>query len=130
MNAGVPRWLSGALLALWLGLAPLPSPAAGAFLDGVDDVPLMPGLQEAEADALVFDSPWGRVVEAYATGAVAPDRILAFYAETLPQLGWQPQAPDRYEREGETLLLDFPAAGTPGMITLRISVKPTDAPAP
>ncbi len=130
MNAGFPRWLVGGLLALWLGMAPGPAPAADAFLHGVDGVPLMPGLRQAEAEALVFDSPWGRVVEAYASGTVPRDRVLAFYAETLPQLGWSPRGPALYEREGETLLLEFPVSAAVGTTTLRISVKPADAPVP
>lgn len=130
MNAGFPRWLAGALLASWLGVASAAAPAADAFLQGVDGVPLMPGLRQADADALVFDSPWGRVVEAYASGAVPRDRVLAFYAETLPQLGWSARGPAVYEREGETLLLEFPTSAAAGTTTLRISVKPADAPAP
>ena len=37
---------------------------------------------------MVFDTPAGRIVEAVASGAVTRDEVLAFYAETLPQLGW------------------------------------------
>lgn len=130
MYARFPRWFAGGLLALWLGVAPGPVPAAETFLQGVDGVPLMPGLQQAEAEALVFDSPWGRVIEASASGAVPRDRVLAFYADALPQLGWLPRGPALYEREGETLQLEFPASAAKGLTTLRISVKPADAPVP
>jgi len=130
MSAAFPTWLIGLLFALWLGAMPGLAPAADGFLDGLDGVPLMPGLRKAEADALVFDSPWGRVVEVDASGAPPADAILAFYAETLPQLGWRRLAADRYEREGELLLLEFPGAGSTGLTTLRVSVKPSDAPAP
>ncbi len=128
MNVGRLPWVAGTLLAIWLGAFPLP--AADAFVQGVDGVPLMPGLQQTDADALMFDSPWGRVVEAYASGSLPRDRILTFYSETLPQLGWQPRGPALFEREGETLLLEFPASAAAGTTTLRISVKPADVPAP
>src|SRR3546814_12182436 len=69
------------------------------------DLPLMPGLKELPHGGLVFDKPGGRIVEAFARGAIAPQSVIAFYDDTLPQLGWQREAAGAYLREGERLEL-------------------------
>jgi hypothetical protein len=81
------------------------------FVPGVDDLPLMPGLSALAGQSVVFDAPGGRVVEAWAEGAVSAAAVRAFYGSTLPQLGWTEAAPNLFRREGETLRLEFPAAG-------------------
>lgn len=86
-----------------------PSFAQGApsrFFEALYDVPVMPGLSELPDKSLVFDKPSGRVAQASAAGkSVAGEAIRAFYAETLPQLGWAPVGADTYVREGEKLVL-------------------------
>lgn len=89
--------------------------AAGAgeagFVTGMDDVPLMTGLREDPEAGLVFDKPAGRIVEAAASGSIAPAEIAGFYRGTLPQLGWEAagerMAEDRrtlrFRRESEVL---------------------------
>ena len=67
--------------------APAASGAEG-FVAGTEDVPLMAGLTPVAGSSLVFDKPQGRIVEAQAKGRVSRDRVRAFYAGTLPQLGW------------------------------------------
>ncbi len=83
------------------------------FVPGVDDLPLMPGLAAMTGQSVVFDAPGGRVVEAWAEGSVTAAAVRSFYGSTLPQLGWTEAAPDVFRREGETLRLEFPAAGRP-----------------
>ena len=61
--------------------------ATGGFVTGIEDVPLMAGLVDRPDAALVFDKPSGRIVEAYATSASSRAEVVAFYAETLPELG-------------------------------------------
>ncbi|MBI3453654.1 MAG: hypothetical protein HY057_12665 [Rhodospirillales bacterium] len=101
------------LIVLWLclGLA-VPAVAAMAqaaegFVTGVEDMPLMPGLTQL-GGAIGFDAPSGRIVEVYAEGAVTRERVLEFYAATLPQLGWQAIRPGAFRREGEMLQIEFP----------------------
>lgn len=77
------------------------------FVAGLEDLPLMPGLSTLEDAAVVFDTPQGRIVEAFATGAVSRAAIEAFYAETLPQLGWTQADGGSWRREGEALRLEF-----------------------
>ncbi len=99
------------LAVLLLGLAGRPAFAAEEFVHGVDDLPLMPGLTSLAGEGVVFDVPGGRVVEAWAEGRVTRAAVRSFYGSTLPQLGWTAAGPDLFRREGETLRLEFPAAG-------------------
>lgn len=128
---------AGAALAWTLGTAALASPPARAaeegagaaqpFVAGFEDLPLMPGLTQIPDAGVVFDTPSGRIVEAYAEGPVAREEVTAFYARTLPQLGWEPAGEARYRREGELLRLEFTEAGgaQPGAsLTVRFYMAP------
>ena len=103
------------LAAALLCLATVPAVAQGsagdspgnAYVAGIPDLPLMPGLQELPESGLVFDKPGGRIVEAFAQGSMTPQSVLAFYDQTLPQLGWQREKLGAYLREGERLELDL-----------------------
>jgi hypothetical protein len=93
------------------------------FVAAIDDLPLMPGLVEAADAGMVFDAPAGRIVEAFASGSVERDAVLKFYAETLPQLGWQAAGTTTFLREGETLDLEF-AEVTADSLTVRFALSP------
>ncbi len=72
----------------------------------------MDGLTEQADSGVVFDKPDGRIVERYASGPLTTDSVVAFYKETLPQLGWQAKPDKRanhlaFEREGESLDIEF-----------------------
>lgn len=98
-----------------------------AFFVTVADLPLMPGLVESPQTALVFDNPGGRIVEVTAAGILTTQSILAFYGETLPQLGWTALADDRFERESEVLRIVF--TDTDGPTVVLFSLAPAIAPA-
>ena len=100
------------------------APAADAFLAGLDDVPLMPRLTELADARVKFDSAAGRVVEAIAVGAVAPADVLAFYARTLPALGWRWESEATWSREGERLRIEFPRPRSGGEIAVRFFLAP------
>jgi hypothetical protein len=117
--------------ALWLAALLLCGPglpeAAGAaggdgYVADVADLPLMAGLSEVEGAGVAFDKPGGRIVEAFAHGAVAKTAVRRFYRETLPQLGWRRVGPDAYAREGEMLKLHY--LGTDGDLTVRYTLQP------
>ena len=74
-----------------------------AFVAGVTDLPLMPGLHPLPEATLIFDKPNGRIVQAAATGAGSRDKLWEFYDETLPQLGWHRRGPAHFTRDGERL---------------------------
>lgn len=114
-------------LVLWLVLSVSAVAAAAEtrFLSGLSDVPLMDGLVELPDRQTVFDAPDGRIVEMFAEGRLAPDRILAFYADSLPQLGWAslPSAAGELSmvRDSENLTITA-RAGTPTLV--RFSLHP------
>jgi hypothetical protein len=112
------------MLGLPIGLPLLGAPAAAdtAFVTGVEDLPLMPGLAEIEGAATVFDAPQGRIVETFAAGAVSADDVRAFYGQTLPQLGWTASGPTEFRREGERLTLEITAAAS--TTTVRFTLAP------
>ncbi len=95
---------------------------ADDFVAGTEDVPLMPGLTAIAGSSLVFDKPEGRIVEAQAAGKVTRGAVHAFYARTLPQLGWQASGADQWRREGEALRLDF--KGRDGELTVGFTLSP------
>ena len=83
--------------------------AAEGFISVIDDLPLMAGLVEVKGSALVFSTPQGRIAEVSAKGtsgnAARPKKVVAFYARTLPQLGWKAVGASNWVREGERLRL-------------------------
>jgi hypothetical protein len=96
--------------------------AAGEFLAGFDDLPVMPGLSAVEGAGIVFDTPAGRIIEGYAAGGVTEDSVRRFYDKTLPQLGWKPVAKNEFRREGEHLKIDF--KGADRTLTVRFTLSP------
>lgn len=117
--------MGGILLAALLFLAQPGLGLAGDFLAGTEDVPVMPGLVEAPG-AVIFDTPSGRIIEAFAEGRADPRDVLTFYAETLPQLGWRSQVkaggPISFSREDEILTLDV--VENSEKLVLRFTVAP------
>ena len=111
--------LTAFALALLLGPA---SAWAEAFLSVYEDLPLPPGLTEVMGSGMSFDSPSGRIVEAYAHGTAKAADILKFYSATLPQLGWTRASERLYRREAEVLRLETTQdrVGT----TLRFTISP------
>ena len=99
-----------AVLPLLLLLA-LPA-AADEFVAGTEDVPLMPGLAPVAGSSVIFDKPQGRIVQAQAAGKLNRGAVHDFYGKTLPELGWTAAGANAWEREGETLRLEFKEHGT------------------
>lgn len=119
------------LFALILAAAPAAGLAAEGdrgFVTGFEDLPLMPGLTQVSDAGTVFDTPSGRIVEAYANGRVAAPDVAAFYARTLPQLGWQPVSDHRYRREGELLDVEIRGGAGEDSTTVRFYLAPNAAP--
>jgi hypothetical protein len=86
--------------------APEPAPQESRFSIYIDDLPIMPGLDETE-DGYAFDIyQGGRMAEAQLAGKEDAKAVRSFYAATLPQLGWTPvgQDPTVYRRGRERLM--------------------------
>jgi hypothetical protein len=113
------RWLLVLVPILFLGIA---DARADEFVAGTEDVPLMPGLQLVAGSDLVFDKPEGRIVEAQMQGALTRAKVQAFYAASLPQLGWKKTGTDQWQREAERLKLNF--RGQDGRLIVGFTISP------
>lgn len=110
-----------ATLALSLSAPFGPALGDGAFLSEMEDLPLPDGLVEA-AGGMLFDSPTGRILEATASGNLSAEQIGTFYAQTLPELGWQKLGSTSYRRDNEMLKIEIDAKHRPTLV--RFSVVP------
>ena len=85
------------------------SNTAPKFIPGVNGLPLVTGLVLMPGRHIIFDTPEGRIIEAFADGKISPANILAFYTDTLPQLGWIVKSKNEFERENEVLRIEVSA---------------------
>lgn len=96
------------------------------FSSAVHDFPLMPGLLEMDDETAVFDKPEGRIVEfTVSLETHAPDEVKKYYAEVLPELGWQVVSGLEFAREGERLEMSFYVAEGRNFMT--VVLAPQDA---
>lgn len=94
------------------------------FFSVLSDVPVMSGLVEMQDDAVVFDKPEGRIVEAYANmDGVTKEDVGIFYRATLPQFGWGLVEGNTYFRNGEYLELSFDEER--GNKTVKFMIRPS-----
>ena len=103
-----------------------------AFMSGFEDLPLMDGLKQAEDAAVSFDTPSGRIIEAYAQSSdIGERKIKDFYNRTLPQLGWKKLSGKNkdssvsYAREGEVLTISVDD-GTPVSVRFELMTREKD----
>ncbi|MEZ5757769.1 MAG: hypothetical protein R3D86_06080 [Emcibacteraceae bacterium] len=67
-------------------------------------IPLMEGLVENQDEALLFDSPQGRIINAVASGAIEGKKIYDYYAMVLPSLGWNVDKRNKCDEKAELCL--------------------------
>lgn len=102
--------------------------AAEGFVEGMDDVPLMDGLNQITQDDLSFGNEETRILEAYLSARkINFSKVAQFYQESLPQLGWIYQGNRGHDlffyREGETLELARESV-SPLIVRITIKTKP------
>ena len=68
------------------------------------DVPIMQGWKIEPELGFAFDSPNGRIVMIFASTAADEDDIMAFYGQTLAQIGWTGGA-GNWVRDAEKLVI-------------------------
>ena len=68
------------------------------------DVPIMRGWKIEPELGFAFDSPNGRIVMIFASTSADEDEIMAFYGQTLAQLGWTGVA-GNWVRDAEKLVI-------------------------
>jgi hypothetical protein len=110
-------------LALLQVAVPVYAQQATAFSVVITDLPLMDDMVEDEADDFVFDKAEGRILQ---TSAIVSDsmpaEIEAFYAVTLPQMGWARVSDHDYRRAGEVLHIQTERIGSDTGV--QFSVRP------
>jgi hypothetical protein len=99
-----------------------PPGRAEVFLAGFEDVPVMPGIAVDEGAAVAFDTPAGRIVEAYAAGPVTRDAVRRYYQAALPQLGWSRTGELSFRRDGEALTVEL--LNSAPTLTIRFRLAP------
>ena len=92
------------------------------FITGFSDLPIMPGMQELPDANISFDTASGRIVEAFAKTEQNVEKILSFYKNVLPQLGWKVKRDTMFVRDTETLNLDLRKDGD--SVIVQFSLKP------
>lgn len=95
------------------------------FIEGLEDVPLMQGLQQIQKDNLSFGNEETKFVEVYLESKnITFKKIVDFYKQTLPQLGWKYKENHKdnyiFERENELFSLSLEEKAP---LLVRISVK-------
>lgn len=99
--------------------------AWAAFIEGLEDVPVMEGLSQLPNDSISFGNEESRLVEAILTSESANFRkVQQFYQTTLPQMGWIYQGKRGntlvFEREGEVIEITRESAKP---LKVRLTVK-------
>jgi len=92
------------------------------FINGFNDVPLMLGMTEAIESNVAFDTVQGRILVSFARSRESKDKIIAFYEESLTQLGWEMKEDGRFVRGVEILNVDFFPDGE--YLVVRFSLEP------
>ena len=92
------------------------------FLTGFSDLPIMPGMQELPDANISFDTASGRIVEAFARTEQSVERILSFYKNVLPQLGWRVEKDTMFDRDTEILIIDLRKDGD--SVIVQFSLEP------
>lgn len=106
------------------GLGAVQSIAQDRYVEGFEDMPLMASLTGVPDANLAFDTKGGRIIVAFAEGEESEDNVRAFYSNVLPQFGWAEKSRGTFEREGESLLIDFPESQEQDHILVRYTLSP------
>ena len=98
---------------------------AASFVEGLEDVPLMQGLEPQVSDAISFGNEESRLVESVFIGKkVKFASVEKFYQDTLPQMGWKFQGRKKntltFYRDREILEITRVASSP---LTIRITAK-------
>lgn len=95
------------------------------FINGLEDIPIMAGLEQQHSDAIAFGNEESRLVEAILIGnKIKFASVEKFYQDTLPQMGWSFQGRKKntliFYRDRESLEISRQERNP---LTIRITVK-------
>ncbi len=117
---------------IWLLMAaliasgmPVPAQDMPRFFESLGDIPRMEGLEELKEQTLVYDKPEGRFVEMMALSQAAGSEasVLAYYQESLAQLGWQRLEERSFVRGDEQLVLSFESLDRQNFVRFTLSPR-------
>jgi hypothetical protein len=114
---------------VFLAIALLATPASAEtrYFSEISDVPMPAGFSESNS-AVGFDSANARLVVADAAGPETMEQVRAFYAQSLPALGWSPSPTNDdsvvFVRGRERLTLDVRAADGRTQLHVQLVVRP------
>lgn len=92
------------------------------FFEALYDVPVMDGLEELKDQAVLFDKPDGKIASVVAASkSLNAPQIEAFYAKTLPQMGWRKTNNNQYIRADEQLAMDISVQKTLTIVQFTLS---------
>lgn len=99
------------------------------YSEAIDDLPLMQDMDELSEQAIIFDTPDGRIIETTAETGSSEKQVITYYDKNLPPLGWRPLGRDdfglqNYLRDGERLSLRAEHGGPVLRIHFSLSPKP------
>ncbi|MDD4556078.1 MAG: hypothetical protein PHE89_01935 [Alphaproteobacteria bacterium] len=99
---------------------------AKQFVEGLEDIPLMEGLQQTVNSDIAFGNEESRFIEIYlqGTGKTTYQNVEKFYINTMPQLGWSFSGKQKgtlsFYRDGERIEI---AKETETPLLIRITLK-------
>ncbi len=94
------------------------------FFYTLPDIPLMPGLTEAQDRAFSYDKPEGRIMvsTAHLNDSASLSQLQSYYAQSLPAFGWQAIDSFSYMRGSERL--DISINKDPAYNTIEFKISP------
>ena len=101
--------------------------AGELFADGMEGVPLPNGAEQMPSQNFTFGNDDTQLVEVYFHLTGGFEEVLRFYAESMPQLGWQKQSESKenmvFERGAEELTVALESAD-PLTVRLTLTGRP------
>ena len=91
---------------------------------GFQNIPLMNKLAQVDEKCFLFDTPYGRIIHAFAKGKIKENEVTNFYSETLRELGWKELDRLKFFRDGEYLRVEIEDLKD-GELGVYFSVRPS-----
>ena len=107
---------------MFVWIKPSHSLAGPDFVPGIKGLPIIPGFAVIPETQVVFNSAIGRIVEVSLSGRLSATKVLLYYADTLPQLGWKRASKYKFIRDSEVLKLSV-FQRKENIVNIRFSVR-------
>ncbi len=118
------RFAISSLVSLVFVLLVAPASWAVDFLSAIEDVPLPQGIEERH-QPVVFETPFGRVIQATSEGKGNDGDVEDFYIQSLPALGWKQLSESLvFERREERLSISIESRSGRVRIKYRLTARP------